>query len=269
MMKKGSILSLVLITFIVILVGIVINYRNINEIFTNILRKNPQPISENLTDIQRADELFKQKKFEDAFLYYQRAVQAQENLAEAYGKLGDITMKWRRYDEAAGYYSNALKIENNPVLLSSRCNAYRLLAEFKAAEQDCSLAIQLDPNNAEGYAALAMLQLEEKNATAARETIDKALTAIQNSSDLYYVSAQIYTSGGDLPNAIKELSNCISINPDQLRCYWERGFAYYMSGEIDKAKADMATIIDKGDPEVDSELLYQAGNLLSMLGGKP
>jgi tetratricopeptide (TPR) repeat protein len=268
-MKKSSIISFIVITLIVILVGVVINKNRLSNIFRN----NSQPITvatpANLTNLQQADALYVQGKYEDAFLYYQKANQAKENQAEAYAGLGNISMKWRRYDDAAGFYTQSLSVENNPTILSSRCNAYRLLAEYQAAEQDCNSAIQLDPNNAEGYAALAMLQLEQNNTSDARETIDKALESIQNSADLHYVSAQIFTKQGELVNAINELSSCIRINPDQLRCYWERGFDYYMNGEIGKAKADMNTIIDKANPEVDSELLYQAGNLLDMLDGNP
>ncbi len=274
-MNRKSIIGLILITLLVILVGVVINYRQIYRIISQPAQRNATQATENstqasqnLSNIEQADALYKEYKYEEAFVYYQKAVQSKEDLAQAYAGLGNISMIWRRYDDAAGFFNQSLSYTNDPIVLAQRCTAYRLLANYSAAEQDCNSSIQLDPNIADGYAALAMLQLEENKPDAARETIDKAIQVQPNSSDLYYVSAQIYTKQGDLTNAINELSNCINDNPNQLRCYWERGFDYYMSGKIAEAKTDMNAILEKGNPEVDSELLYQAGNLLGMLNGK-
>jgi tetratricopeptide (TPR) repeat protein len=279
-MKKQLIIRFAILTIIIVLTGLGINYyKQIYGFFMTSVKQNKQLPTVSPSDIQQAtmsssdllqaNALFEQNKFEESFSYYQRAIQSGNDLASAYSGLGNISMKWRRYDDAVGYYTASLKYGQNSTVLSTRCIAYRLLANYENANHDCNLSIQLNPNNVGGYEALAMLQLDEKNITAAQETINKALAINPNSADLHYAYAQIYTAQSDLENAIKELSNCINIDPNALNCYWDRGFDYYMNGEINQAKADMHSILDKGNPENDGELLYKAGNLLNMLGGNP
>ena len=269
-MNKKSIIKVILLTLVIVFVGLGINYyKDIYNYFTREIQQNKPAATENLSDIQQANELFEQNRYEESFTYYQHAIQSQIDLAEAYSGLGNISMKWRRYDDAAGYYTASLNLKQDSNVLANRCNAYRFLAKFNDAEQDCSLSIQLNPDNINGYETLAMLQMDNKDLIAARETINKAFTINQNSADLHYASAQIYTAEGNLEDAIKEFSNCINIDPNALICYWERGFDYYMNGKIDLAKEDMRSILAKGNPDSDGELLYKAGNLLDMLGGNP
>ncbi len=269
-MKKQAIITAVILTLIIVVIGLGINYyQQIYDFFTHRGDQNSQQSTNNLSDVQQGNALYKQSNYDEAFRFYQRAIESGSDLVEAYSGLGNITMKWRRYDEAVSYYTASLNLEQDATVLSSRCTAYRFLAKHENAEQDCNLSIQLNPDNIGGYQALAMLQLDEKNITAAQETITKGLQINPNSAELHYVYAQIYTAQNNLDNAIMEFSNCINVDPNALICYWERGFDYYMNGEIDLAKADMHSILDKGNPENDGELLYQAGNLLNMLSGNP
>ena len=269
-MKRNSIVKAILLTMIIVMVGLSINYyRQINNLFRVNTQQNKPQTTENLNEIKQANQLYNQNLYEEAFKYYEQAIQSQKDLAEAYSGLGNISTKWRRYDDAVAYYTASLNYKQDSATLSNRCIAYRFLAKYTEAEKDCSLSIQLNPNNINGYVALAMLQLDEKKLPAARETINEALMINQNSADLHYTSAQIYTAESNLDKAIEEFSNCINIDSKALTCYWERGFDYYMNGKVDLAKADMSSILANGNPESDGELMYKAGNLLNMLGGNP
>ena len=65
------------------------------------------------------------------------------------------------------------------------------------------------------------------------------------------------------------LTKGIEISPTQPKYYWERGFLYYVAGQVTKAKEDMQKVLDNGNPETDGELLLNAGSLLKSLEGVP
>jgi tetratricopeptide (TPR) repeat protein len=265
-MRKKVIINTILVTLTIAVVGIGLTYYSqIYELINDAINPEKPPETETVIDIQQADLLFEQGQYDQAFSYYTDVIQSQKDLAQAYAGLGNISIQWRRYDDAVNYYSSSLKYNLDASVLAHRCTAYQFLAKYEAAMDDCNLSIEMNPYDIEGYEALATLELAQYNINASRDAINKALTINQNSADLYYVSAQIYTSENRLDDAINEFTNCINIDPNAVLCYWERGFDYYMIGKFDLSINDMRSILDRGNPETDSELLYKAGNLLNML----
>lgn len=219
--------------------------------------------------MRMAGELMQSNQLEQAFQLYSEAIEEGEDAAAAHARRGDIYMQWRRFDEAALDYSAALKIARSAEVLASRCNTYRLLAKFDLATNDCNEAIELNPEYIDGYVALAFLYLERRDFENAQATIEKGLTVNPDSAQLHYVLSQVELNQGHTDKAIAEMTEAIRLDPDEPQFYWDRGFAYYVTGKLPEAKADMQSVIDVGNPEKHGELIYQAGSLLKSLSGVP
>ena len=93
--------------------------------------------------------------------------------ADALKEKGNAAFKKGRYDEAVRQYTNAIKKEpKTSVLYSNRAMAQLKLGDFKAAEEDCTLALALDPRNVKAL-------LRRGTARSFEQVYDEALSDYQ------------------------------------------------------------------------------------------
>ncbi len=230
---------------------------------------NQTPIGEPTSFLDEGDQLLRFRRYEQAITVYDQAIESSDDLARAYAGRGHAYVGLRRFGKAVSDYTTSLEYNRMPVVLASRCNAYRMLAKFTLAMDDCNEAIELDPNNAETHVALTMLFLEQGNTNQARAEINTARQLDPEYVNAQYVLAQVESAEGHLAAAAIALSKCIEMDQSQPAYYWERGFIYYSLGKIDQAKEDMRSVLRYGVPEVDGELLFNAGKMLRSLGESP
>jgi tetratricopeptide (TPR) repeat protein len=265
-MTRKNIFQLLSITAIVIVVGIVITWLPNLRPAGTVQENTPVPTQ---GAVEIGDQLASEGKFEEAFALYNTAIQNNTDLAAAYSGRGGIFTHWRRFAEAANDFTTSLNYNNTAEVLVSRCNAHRMLANPDAALQDCNEALELNPELAEAYLALAMLHLDQGDTAEAESAVQKALEVNPDSATTHHVLAQIKLIEGDMDGAIETLTKSIEIDPNQPQYYWDRGFTYYMTGQIEPAKEDMRRLLEVGLPERDGELLLRAGTLLTSFGETP
>ncbi len=115
--------------------------------------------SQNLEScLKKADELLKNKQFEQAIISCQRAVEIQPNSAMAYKLLGNALQCLGRVTEAKEQYNQALEID--PKFAEVYANLGSLYAkeqQWDAAISYYQKAIQLKPNLASAYRNLAKI----------------------------------------------------------------------------------------------------------------
>ncbi len=219
--------------------------------------------------VGKGNELLQARRYEQAVDTYSEAIEAGHDLARAHAGRGKAYAGLRRFREALEDYNASLRYERTADVLASRCNALRLLAKPAEAMNDCQEATSLDPNSIEAHLAFAMLYLEQNNHSKARAEVNAAKKIDQESVEAQYVLAQIEMTEGNYEAAVNALSKCIELDPSQPRYYWDRGFIYYSLGKIEQAETDMRAVLEYGDPETDSELMFNAGKLLRSLGEDP
>jgi tetratricopeptide (TPR) repeat protein len=265
-MTRKNILRLLGITAIVVLIGAAITWLPSLQPGAAVLSDTPVPTQ---GAVETGNQLASEGKLEEAFAQYNNAIQNNTDLAAAYSGRGNIFTQWRRFAEAANDYTASLQYNQSAEVLISRCTANRMLAKPEAAEADCNEAIELNPELGEAYLALAMLKLDQGNSTEAEEAVQAALEINPESATTYHVLFQIHLINGALDEAIETISTSIELDPSQPQYYWDRGFTYYMTGQIEPAKEDMRQLLEVGNPERDGELLLKAGTLLSSFGETP
>jgi tetratricopeptide (TPR) repeat protein len=210
-----------------------------------------------------------QGAYEDAVNAYTEAIQSRDNLALAYRGRGDAYTAQRKFQKALEDYSASLDKARTPDILIRRCKVYRILNKPELALEDCNAALSLEEEAVDAYVARAGVYLQQNDIVSARADINTALELNPDSVKAYYTQSQIETVQGNLDAAIDALNKCIDLEPENLTCYWDRGYLFYAMGQVEEAREDMEYIVEVGDPSVQGELMYQAGNILRTLGDNP
>lgn len=221
------------------------------------------------TPLEQGDAALAAGDYPRAMAKYNEALAGGTDQATVYARRANLYTVQRQYPEAIQDYTRALTLNADPEFLAGRCNAYRLLVRLDDALADCQAAFDQRPESVQVAVINGLLHVDRKDPDRARAAVEKALAANPESDRLIYVLAQVANIEGDTPRVIEELTRCIELNPKSVQYFWDRGFAYYMNAQIEEAKADLYQVIELGDPLVDGETMYFAGNLLRMMGENP
>ncbi len=149
---------------------------------------------------------FGKKNFEEAIVYYKKALDINPNSWEAYydialckGKLGNDTGAINAYTSAAKINPN-----DNVNIYINRGNHYITIKDYQGAIADFKKAIELNPSNEE----------------------------------LYISMGASYRSFGNAEEAIKSFSQAIKVNPKSIAAFSERGYTYLVSKKYQEAIND-------------------------------
>ena len=120
----------------------------------------------------------------------------------------------------------------------SLARAYETLIPFGAAaefydsaKKNFEEAVARNHSNPAIYLELARLELINKNVSAAKEYISKALTMKNDYVDAIFLLAQIQANEGDLHNAIISSEAASLISPNDIGVFFQLGFLRYKNGD--------------------------------------
>ena len=194
--------------------------------------------------------------------------------AQKYFEQADTAWKVYKIDLAFEYYNRA--IELNPNLADAYIGRSVLYAfasgggESNKAWQDCERALQLNPNSARAYRLRSYLNYhsshnETNKLNQALADVNKAIEIDPNYLDAYEVRANIYSRLGNYEKAIEDYTHILTYpnfrSSSYMKYYdfdrtsdwawyadwdqrtaallWNRGDAFYNYGAIDNAIEDL------------------------------
>jgi tetratricopeptide (TPR) repeat protein len=135
--------------------------------------------------------------------------------------------------------------------------AYFGMMEYKLAEEEFKLALEINPEHAESYAALGYLYNNSDNLTGARDMYQKAISynpmnvnALYDLSKLYFSCDASYLEE-NLPLAEQLLNDAIEIDPNLPLVYVALGDINYRKG---RANWDQAIAMYKKALQIDENL---------------
>ncbi len=180
-------------------------------------------------------------------------------------------------------------VENNPESVFARmmrANAYLRLEDWRAAEEDLSHVLALEPDNANAHFQRAQarsqmgehaLAIEDFDALVAAELnlsaflnarcweraiwgeeLDQAMDDCNRSIDLapnaanYDSRGLVHLRQGSLDASIADYTAALEINPEQPDSYFGRGIAYLRDEQLSAGEADIARALEL-DPEIEAE----------------
>jgi tetratricopeptide (TPR) repeat protein len=219
----------------------------------------------------RAVELQRQGKFDEATAEYRAALAIKPDYIDAQANLGVVLARLGRYDEAVAAYESALKLapQLTPILLNLGIAHYRAgkfdqaVAAFqRLLEQkpDVTQARQLyglslvslgrdeeavkqleqtldaaPPDAAVLYSlGLAYLRLGKPGL---RATLERLASFPEGRPALHLLQGQAFLRDQEFEKALEELQSATKLNPDLPRLYFSTGLAHYQLGHNKEAVA--------------------------------
>lgn len=98
---------------------------------------------------------------------------------------------------------------------------------YDNAKKSYEAALALNPESPEIYLILARLEVTNKNNTAAKDLITKALEKKGDYADAIFLLSQIQISENDLTNAIKSVEAVATLSPSDSGVFFQLGLLYY------------------------------------------
>ncbi|MFM8744117.1 MAG: tetratricopeptide repeat protein, partial [Cytophagales bacterium] len=180
--------------------------------------------------------------------YLDRAITGGNREQGVLFKRGKSLAEQKEYQLAVRDFDEALKAgENTVALFKERANAYLALGNRKAATDNLTKALALDPNNSDLYYNVALIKEEGQEYEAAKQDYDKAIRLNPKDAAAFYGRANCKAELGDPGAGIADLDDAIEIDGKNSSYYKLRGNFNYELGNKDAACADWKKAFELGD----------------------
>lgn len=182
-----------------------------------------------------------------AIIDFTRAINLNENVAEAYGDRCSARIELADYQRAISDCTKAITLAKNPTEpLLSRSIAYYRQGNYLDAVADSDRIIALHKCDFRGYYNRALAYAGQKNYLQAIADLNRALVQLPHKS--HSLLADIYTDRGlarfelaDYQAAMQDFSLAIRLNPLGDRAYYNRGCTCFRHGDYQNAIANFTT----------------------------
>ncbi len=197
------------------------------------------------TLFQIALEYQQESDWDNALSYYNRAIELNPELTEAYHNRGIVKYKMRKFAEALGDFTQAIKL--NPELAETYVNRAHLkgkMGDKKGALQDYDKAIQLNSKDAQAYSNRGVLKANMGDKEGALKDYNRAIELNPNDAIAYSNRGNIENDMGEYSKALKDCNKAIELNPQFAKAYNNRGNAKGFMGELADALEDYDRAIE-------------------------
>lgn len=220
----------------------------------NVAPSDARPIAPDTAEdfLRRGDEARREGYIEDALTCYDRAIELNPNLAEAYVGRGNAYTDGEEYELAIADYGDALRLTPDAAIYFCRGSAYAALGDHDRAISDYSDTLRHNPIDNLAMAAYGNRGNRYRNRDEYDRAIadyDAALRLNPNgevSAGLYFNRGYAYLDKGEHNQAIADFSEALQLGPDIAEAYVARGFAYFIEGEHDMAIDDFDIALQIG-----------------------
>ncbi|MGH6814172.1 MAG: toll/interleukin-1 receptor domain-containing protein [Hyphomicrobiaceae bacterium] len=146
--------------------------------------------------------------------------------------------------KAISYYSQAATLAaNNGRIFRQRAFAYDDCNEITLALNDYNRAIELDPNDALAWAGRSNLHSRANRLELALQDINRAVELTISSAVVYSIRANLYRMMGRHLDRMKDLANCIILEPDNVAYRLRRIEAYVELRHPELAAEDVERVL--------------------------
>lgn len=170
--------------------------------------------------------------------------------------LGVVYERNDKYKKAIGYYKDAYKLDNKPVIAERISSCYEQFGDFSEALKYIDAAIQADSTNEDFVRVRALINDDTGNTKEAIADWDKYITMDPESYFGYYRRGWVKDHTGDTEGAIEDYTTSIELEPRYSYAYINRGVLYKLIGEEKQAKKDFEEVIAKDSLREESHTIY-------------
>ncbi len=205
------------------------------------------------------------KQFDEAITCYQRALEMNPELVEAYHNLAWVFQEKNQLDEAITYYQKALNL--NPTLADAYYNLGTIFQDRKQFDEAINLyqkALQCNPALADAYYNLGTIFQDRKQFDEAIGLYQKAVQLNPRLESAYFNLGTLYEDKKQYDEAIAFYQKALQLNPALFYAYNNLGNIYKDTGRFDEAIESYHSAINRKPEFVMAHL--NLGGVLKELG---
>ncbi len=181
-------------------------------------------------------------QFELALHAKPEADDARFDLATAYLRKGDYATA-QQTAEAIG---DAGRKDESYTTLIADIDAH--VGQTAEAEELYKSALVRNPDNDQTYLSLALLELQQNQVEAARQTLQQEQKRVPGSGKIYWGLGLAAVLDGDAAAAGDDLERAVDLMPEWPGSYSVLGFFYFETGQVTKAREVLERFRSKGAP---------------------
>lgn len=197
--------------------------------------------------LKHGKSLFEKNDYLGAMEKFERAIELDPNLAEAYYFRGRVQLN---HDKAEADFTKAIELKPDyPEAYFRRGLGNDLNNKRAAAIRDYNKAIELNPKFIDAYMTRAVLYLLDNKGHLAIADYTKVLE-LKPDGESYYVRGNSYLEIGEYSKAITDLTKSIQLDPTYYWSYKQRAKAYRKLKKLRLAQADERKAAEIGPPVI-------------------
>jgi tetratricopeptide (TPR) repeat protein len=186
----------------------------------------------------RAMLLRKEKNYDLAIDYYNRALQLDKSDYELYSNRGNVYFDLKKPELAISDYRQALSMKPNfPEALDNMGAQFAILGQYDSALKYSTQAIAIKPDFKNAYVNRALTYMRVNRNEEAIKDWEKFLQFEPSAADVYNTIGSCYQAMGKYRESLAPITKAISMTPDPA-FYLNRAFAYSALKDFESAKKD-------------------------------
>ena len=232
---------------------------------------------------EKGNALFKEKRYEDAINYYERAIKINNSIEVLYSNKGTCEKCLQKYKEAIRDYKKALEINpKNTKNLNRLASVYIIVGNLGEAKMTQQKALNFEPNNSEYKEQMGTIEkiiedeqkmrekINEQKFDEAEEICKKLIEKVSDFSDLKKNYIKILIENVKLKDALAYINKAINFE-DKMK---DPEFDYlialtlYFEGEYEKAKKQINLMKQKNNFNEQTEQLLKKVNEIEGIKNK-
>ncbi len=248
-----SVLFLAMLAVLAIIIGVYLGYLEVDlPDLAKEFGPTPTPTRPAPLYIADGDAHFAEGKLAEAIAAYERAIQIDPDNDVPYIRQSRLLVYTGNTAKAVDRAAQAVLLNpTSPENLAYYCRALDWEAQYGAAFDVCSCALELAPNYAEANAFLAEVYADQSDWFSARTAARQALDANFQSLDAQHNMGYVLEIQGRYAEAAEFYENAISLAPNLAPLYIAAGRSYYWMGDFETAadRFKAAIRLNPADPE--------------------
>ncbi|SFC57737.1 tetratricopeptide repeat protein [Clostridium uliginosum] len=215
---------------------------------------------------------YKIEDYKDALTYCKKSILINRDYSNSYSLIADIIVKQTNIKEVNGaedkngkkekgdsaepYFRTALYKELfNSTTMTKIAGYYsNIIKDSNKALEYYNMASQINPNDAEAYYNMALINLNNQREDKAVELLNKSIKLDNKSAKYYRKLGEIYLNKGKNEEAIKAIRSSYGIDKNDILTLNNAG-CYYISveGDVDRAMANFKSAYEGINDKTDNK----------------
>jgi len=188
----------------------------------------------------RAMLLRKEKNYDLAIDYFNRAIHLDTRDYELYSNRGNVYFDLRKPELAINDYRKALSMKPDfPEALDNMGAQFAILGRYDSAVKYATQAIRIKPDYKQAYSNRALTYMKLNRYEEAIKDWEKFLQFEPDAADVYNTIGSCYQAMGKYKESLVPINKAISMNPDAI-FYLNRAYSYNGLKDLDAARKDAA-----------------------------